>query len=262
MSAARAVPLFEPVRLPRASEEAARRIAAAIREGVLARGARLPSERDLAKQLAVSRVTVRDAIRLLSDARLVEVKVGAAGGCFVASELVPLDFLQPMLTLKPGEMIDILQARRLVLPRIAEVASMNLRDADIERMEEAIRFGRDIGTSRPRRIPHAVKQRLSIASMRFDLALAGATGNALLVRIMTMLLTWLDPMRILLLKDWDDVAFAIDILAETLKAVGSGDKDAIHRVLDRRMSQIENEWEAANGYRVRRERPAFLDGLS
>ncbi len=261
MSTGRATRLFEPVRVPRASEEAARRIAAAIREGVLPEGSRLPSERDLAKQLSVSRVTVRDAIRLLSDAHLVEVKVGAAGGCFVTSELVPLDFLQPMLTLKPGEMIDILQARRLILPRIAEVASMNLRDADIERMEGAIRFGRDIGASRPRRIPHTVKRRLSIASMRFDLALAEATGNALLVRIMTMLLTWLDPMRILLLKNWDDVAFAMDILAETLKAVVSGEKDAIHRVLDRRMSQIENEWEAGSGYPIRRERPGFLDGI-
>ncbi len=46
-------------------------------------GDRLPTERELAEQFAVSRNTVRQAIRSLADGGLLEVKKGATGGAFI-----------------------------------------------------------------------------------------------------------------------------------------------------------------------------------
>lgn len=80
---ARSAPLFTPVAPGRISELIVDQIRTLIREGQLRSGDRLPSERDLCQQFGVSRVTVRDALRLLEGAGLIDTRVGARGGAFV-----------------------------------------------------------------------------------------------------------------------------------------------------------------------------------
>src|SRR3954462_6200317 len=80
-----AAALFSPVVTGRVSAEIVGRIKAAIRGGALAPGDQLPPERDLTKQLGVSRVSVRDALRMLEANGLIEVRVGARGGAFVTA---------------------------------------------------------------------------------------------------------------------------------------------------------------------------------
>jgi GntR family transcriptional regulator, transcriptional repressor for pyruvate dehydrogenase complex len=80
-----AAALFSPVSTGRVSVEIVDRIKAAIRAGALAPGDQLPSERELTKQLGVSRVSVRDALRMLEANGLIEVRVGAKGGAFVTA---------------------------------------------------------------------------------------------------------------------------------------------------------------------------------
>src|SRR5215212_8841337 len=75
--------MFAPVAVTRASASIADQIRKAIVGGRLREGARLSPERELAEQFGVSRVTVRDALRSLEAAGLVEVRVGARGGAFV-----------------------------------------------------------------------------------------------------------------------------------------------------------------------------------
>ncbi|MFD8498383.1 FadR/GntR family transcriptional regulator [Amycolatopsis sp. NPDC059657] len=79
--------LFRPVRAGNAFEETVERLLQAIRLGVVGAGERLPSERELAERLGVSRVTLREAIRALSDAGYVESRRGRYGGTFVNETL-------------------------------------------------------------------------------------------------------------------------------------------------------------------------------
>ena len=79
--------LFRPVRTGNAFEETVERLLQAIRLGVVGAGERLPSERELAERLGVSRVTLREAIRALSDAGYVESRRGRYGGTFVHDTL-------------------------------------------------------------------------------------------------------------------------------------------------------------------------------
>ena len=58
-------------------EQVAERLAADIRSGLLAPGERLPSERDLARTLEVSRASVREAIASLQVQGVVETRKGA-----------------------------------------------------------------------------------------------------------------------------------------------------------------------------------------
>jgi DNA-binding FadR family transcriptional regulator len=72
-----------PLRTPQLYELIAERLADEIRHGVLRAGDRLPSERELARQLEVSRSSVREAITALQVEGVLETRAGA--GSFVAA---------------------------------------------------------------------------------------------------------------------------------------------------------------------------------
>ena len=75
--------LFRPVRAGNAFEETVSRLLQGIRLGIVPPGEALPAERDLAARFSVSRDTVRDAIRSLSDAGFLVSRRGRYGGTFV-----------------------------------------------------------------------------------------------------------------------------------------------------------------------------------
>jgi DNA-binding FadR family transcriptional regulator len=77
--------LFRPLGNP--FEDTVGRLLQTIRLGVLAPGGRLPSERELAARLGVSRDTVREAIKSLSDAGYLVSRRGRYGGTFLAERL-------------------------------------------------------------------------------------------------------------------------------------------------------------------------------
>jgi GntR family transcriptional repressor for pyruvate dehydrogenase complex len=78
--------VFEPVQPPTTFEETVERLGTAIRLGILGPGIRLPSERELADQLGISRSTLRQAITtLVQSGHLTSVR-GRGGGTFVVQE--------------------------------------------------------------------------------------------------------------------------------------------------------------------------------
>jgi DNA-binding FadR family transcriptional regulator len=79
--------LLRPVRPGNAFEDTVGRLLQTIRLGVLAPGASLPPERELAARLGVSRDTVREAIKSLSDAGYLVSRRGRYGGTFLADQL-------------------------------------------------------------------------------------------------------------------------------------------------------------------------------
>lgn len=79
--------LLRPVRLGNAFEDTVGRLLATIKLGVLAPGDSLPPERELASRLGVSRDTVREAIRELTDAGYLMSRRGRYGGTFLTDEL-------------------------------------------------------------------------------------------------------------------------------------------------------------------------------
>lgn len=86
--------LFRPVRAGNAFEETVARLLQAVRLGIVAPGEALPAERDLAARFSVSRDTVREAIRSLSDAGYLVSRRGRYGGTFVVDELPALGVIE------------------------------------------------------------------------------------------------------------------------------------------------------------------------
>src|SRR5215208_6146881 len=78
--------VFKPVQPPTTFEETVERLGTAIRLGLLPPGTRLPSERELAEELSISRSTLRQAITtLVQSGHLVSLR-GRSGGTFVDEE--------------------------------------------------------------------------------------------------------------------------------------------------------------------------------
>ncbi|MGW4302687.1 FadR/GntR family transcriptional regulator [Streptomyces sp. NPDC004646] len=75
--------VLRPVRAGNGFEEALEQILQVVRLGLVPGGERLPAERELAERLGISRVTLREVLKVLHDQGLVESRRGRYGGTFV-----------------------------------------------------------------------------------------------------------------------------------------------------------------------------------
>ncbi|MET0887461.1 MAG: FadR/GntR family transcriptional regulator [Mycetocola sp.] len=121
--------LFTQVNVDRASHVIVDQIKQLITDGSLRPGDRLPNERDFCQQLGVSRVTVREALRVLEATGLIQVRLGAHGGSFLTSpslEVVGENFAH-LLTLSSITASAATEARQIfelgILPLVIERAT-------------------------------------------------------------------------------------------------------------------------------------------
>jgi len=166
--------VFRPVRAGNAFEETVERLLQAVRLGIVAPGERLPPERELAARLGVSRVTLREAIRSLADAGLVQSRRGRTGGTFVLTDGAgPGTVAGPAAGAQPGPaaLRDALRLRRVLEVGAVELAAERTLTAavraDLEHRLEA-------ATATSLREHRA-------ADSRLHLALAEASGSPSLV---------------------------------------------------------------------------------
>jgi GntR family transcriptional regulator, transcriptional repressor for pyruvate dehydrogenase complex len=106
------------------TDEAIDRIRGLITSGEWGPGTRLPRELDLAKQLGLSRNSLREAVRALSLARVLEVRQG--DGTYVSS-LEPGELLEPTLSatdlLRGRTVLELFEVRRMLEPEAAALAA-------------------------------------------------------------------------------------------------------------------------------------------
>jgi GntR family transcriptional regulator, transcriptional repressor for pyruvate dehydrogenase complex len=129
--------LFTPVSTGRVSADIVEQIKQAIQEGRLTPGDQLPSERELTKQLGVSRVSVRDALRMLEAYGLIEVRVGARGGAFVTAPAPNLvgEGMAHMLLLASVAPPDVTELRLIFELALLPLACERRTDEDLEDLD-------------------------------------------------------------------------------------------------------------------------------
>jgi DNA-binding FadR family transcriptional regulator len=161
---------IEPRRLYR---QIADQLRAAITAGEFALGARLPPERDLATQLGVSRPSVREALIALEVEGLVEVRMGS--GIYVLAREGPSSPRGVDAALGP---FDIIRARQVIEAELAAAAARSKSTHAVKRMRAALKhMDEDIARGV---MPYA-------GDRDFHVALAEASDNAALVRVVTEL---------------------------------------------------------------------------
>ncbi len=113
----------------------------------------LPKEETLAKHYSVSRACIRECLSILKAQGYLESRRGKGGGTFVKNilESNEIDNLYGDLVLMGQMQIrDLLNARLLIEPEAARAAAVNAGPEDIERLNDAIQFCRDVETEKER----------------------------------------------------------------------------------------------------------------
>lgn len=134
-------PEFDPIHLVRSHEYVAEQLRRHIALRLLSPGESLPSERELAQTFGVGRSTVQQALKILQDDGIVEVKRGRTGGTFVLEPReqgeIPEE-LTRRLAEEVGRLSEALAFRAAVEPATAALAATSREDTDLAEIQDAI----------------------------------------------------------------------------------------------------------------------------
>jgi DNA-binding FadR family transcriptional regulator len=217
---------IEPRRLYR---QIADQIRTLIKSGEFPAGARLPPERDLAKQLGVSRPSVREALIALEVEGLVEVRIGS--GIYVQPGN------EDAGTAKPHEAeagpFELLRARYVIEAECAALAAKSAKKAHIVAISDALdEMQREMEVSEH----HPLN-----GDRLFHLRIAEATGNGALVAVVKML--WEErtgPLYKQLEHHYDSPALWEAAMTEhraVLKAIAARDAAGARSAMQRHLTQ-------------------------
>jgi GntR family transcriptional repressor for pyruvate dehydrogenase complex len=200
------------------TDEAIEQIRGLVASGEWGPGTRLPREADLAKQLGLSRNSLREAVRALSLARVLEVRQG--DGTYVSS-LEPGELLEPTLSathlLQGRTVLELFEVRRMLEPEAAAMAAQRA-DADVI---AALRHQLDRMVAAGDRADDLVE-----ADAAFHDVIARAPGNGVLQALLRSLSTNTVRTRL-----WHGIADrgALDLAREEhariYEAIAAGDTD-------------------------------------
>ncbi|HBS61041.1 MAG: FadR/GntR family transcriptional regulator [Bacillota bacterium] len=102
--------------------------------GVYKIGAKIPTEPELMEQLGVSRTTVREAVRVLASAGLLEVRQG--DGTYVRASSTEVEPLEQRL--RRASVLEIFEVRQLLEIEIAKIAALRRTDQDLLAMNAGL----------------------------------------------------------------------------------------------------------------------------
>lgn len=185
-------------------------------------GDRLPTERELAQQFGVSRVTVRDALRALEATGLIRVKVGGQGGPYVAEPSISQlsDSMSTHFQLQGTSFQELAEARLALETTAARLAAERATDEDLAAMKASIRAAAP-PSRRGARTPdgHPVS---AVISADFHTALVRAAHNGALLAMFT-------ATRSLIQEAFDTMHATQPDMAETARRVHTELYEAIAR---------------------------------
>ena len=145
-----------------------------VKKGELKSGEKLPSERELADKLEVSRTSVREALKALTMLGLIESKHGE--GNFIKSnfENSLLEPLSIVFLLIGSKNEDIIELRRIIEPEAAGLAAKNITESELRDLKEIMK---ELNNSLDAEICAQLDK-------KFHYKIAQASGNHLISTIM------------------------------------------------------------------------------
>lgn len=128
---------FERINRKNLPDQIILQIQGMIENGLLKPNDRLPSERDLAQMLGVSRLPLREALKSLQSTNVLEVRQGEGYYVRGIETLRLLEFFEDSVALEHTMFADLKEARIILELAAIELACERRTEADIERMRQS-----------------------------------------------------------------------------------------------------------------------------
>ncbi len=232
------VEFVEPVSTERTFEQAIERIVEGVERARLRHGDRLPKEAELAAQLGISKPTLRQALRVLERAGLIEVRRGAGGGIFLSADLVPADLLRSQVAAEEDLVVETLVGRRIIEAGATHLAAMAATEEDFAEIERTVDL---LAANAGDRI------RVMGADAAFHRAVSRASHNRTMQAAMHALARELAPIRDAYPGGVGEDELTLRIHRRQLEAMREGDARALDAVLDEHFHQLEDVFAHAVG---------------
>lgn len=129
---------LSPVKRLTVTEQVMEQIAELIISGKIKVGEKLPTERDLALQLNVTRARVREALRALSLVGLITIKAGEGSFVNEQDKPIPSDTIVWLFHHERNNIEEIYAARKLIESEIYLEASKFITNEDIENLQKIL----------------------------------------------------------------------------------------------------------------------------
>ena len=224
---------FSPVRTRSVASDVVGQIVERLRSGELKVGDVLPGERVLAAQMDVSRPTVGGAMARLADAGILRRRPGRQGNAEIISIWVPDQLIERAAAvgeLEADDIFRVLEARKALEPRIAQLAAFRATDEDFAELQGSIDLlaahGYDISWREQ-------------AELLFHRIMWRTARNSSLQAMMLGLETELAPIHDMMLRTPEDYAAGIELHTATLAALKRGDPAEIENEMYRHLGHFE-----------------------
>jgi GntR family transcriptional repressor for pyruvate dehydrogenase complex len=222
------------------SQKIERKVEEAIREKKLLPGTRMPSEKELCEQFAVSRTALREALRRLSARGLIDIKKGS--GIYV-TELKIEDAINSLhlfydLRFNSDLILQIIEVRRLFEPEIARLAANNRTENDVKTLQKNL-------SDLERCNPDNTQLEVDLIN-RFHMNIAKSTHNPIVLISLEPVYSLLPRMRNLIYGNIEgEKEYTIKFQEELIKALKS--KDSV-KAYEASVALLERNKEVYNKY--------------
>ncbi len=169
---------FSPIKTKHLYEKVEELILEFIHQGKLQSGDRLPPERSLAETFGVSRNSVREAIRALTEKKVLESRRGDGTYIRTPDDSALVTTLAQTIRIQQNRLNDIFEFREMIEPQIAALAARHITKDEVAALkilvfeqERKIVAGEDIAD----------------LDMQFHLRLAEASRNVVLLEVVKLL---------------------------------------------------------------------------
>ncbi|MFZ7124958.1 MAG: FadR/GntR family transcriptional regulator [Desulfobacterales bacterium] len=215
--------MFQAAKQNRIFQDVVDQIQEAILSGRLKPGDTLPSERDLKEQFQTSRGTLREALRVLEQKGLVEIRVGVGGGAVVKAP--PLESIHEGLGLlirfQKISLRHLAEFREGVEGTVAAMAAQRATGKDLEQLDRYIREAEET----VRLGVHHWREFVQV-DQKIHQALAKITGNPMYIVVHQMVhdniqryyeqfLPWTEAM---LQENFEDLRQIVELIRQRRKS--------------------------------------------
>jgi DNA-binding FadR family transcriptional regulator len=243
---------FHPVRTRSVANDVVGQIVDRLKSGELKVGDMLPGERVLAAQMDVSRPTVSAAMSRLAEAGVLRRRPGRQGNAEIISIWIPNELVEKPAAISELEADDIfrvLEARKTLEPRIAQLAAFRATDEDFAALQESI----DLLAANGDDLTRAEQAELLFHRIMWRMA-----RNTSLQAMMLGLEKEMAPIHDMMLRTPEDYAAGIELHTATLAALKRGDPIEIEEEMYRHLGHFEGIVADVLQRTPHRQIPAFL----